>query len=111
MSNYVIGQAAGVEDVTLTTQQIPSHSHAVQIVTGNPSNSQASPGNSVILADAQVGGGNIPNPWAPYDSGFQTTLKAGTLGGAGGSQPHTNIQPYLAVNYIISLFGVYPTPT
>lgn len=111
LSNYVIGQAAGTETVTLNTNQIPQHNHTVPIVTGNAGNSQASPGNTVVLADAQVGGGNIPNPWAPYDSGNPTALKAGTLAISGGNQPHTNIQPYLTINYIISLFGVYPSPT
>jgi len=111
LSNYIIGQASGTEDVTLNVQQIPQHSHAVQIVTGNPGNSQASPSASVVLSDAQVGGANIPNPWAPYDSANQTLLKAGTLGLAGSNQPHTNIQPYLTITFCISLFGVYPSPT
>lgn len=111
LSNYQIGQSGGVESVTLTTQQIPAHNHMVQINSGNASNSQTSPGPSVILADAQVGGGNIPNPWAPYNSGAQTQLNPNTVGGAGGSQPHENIQPYLTVTLCISLFGVYPSPT
>ncbi|HWA92344.1 MAG TPA: tail fiber protein [Rhizomicrobium sp.] len=111
LSTYVVGQAAGVESVTLNTNQIPSHNHLVLVNVGNAGNSQTSPGPSVILADAQVGGSNIPNPWAPYNSGAQTLLKAGTVGNTGGSQPHENIQPILTVTMCLSLFGVYPSPT
>jgi microcystin-dependent protein len=111
LSNYTIGQSSGVETVTLNNLQTPQHNHFVQVNTGNSSNSQSSPGSSTILADAQVGGTEIPKAWAPYDSANQTTLKAGTLSLTGGSQPHENLQPLLAISFCISLFGVYPSPT
>jgi microcystin-dependent protein len=110
LSTYNIGQAAGVESVTLSQNQIPQHNHFVQ-VSATSNNSLANPGSNAILGDAQVGGGNIPNPWAPYNSGAQTLLKAGTLQNTGGSQPHENIQPILTLTFCISLFGVYPSPT
>ena len=111
LSNYQLAQTGGAETVTLSLNQIPVHNHPVPVVVANAGNSQANPGPSVVLADAQVGGPNIPNPWAPYDSGNQATLKAGTLAVSGSNQPHENLMPYLTINYIISLFGVYPSPT
>lgn len=101
-NGFVIGEAAGVESVTLTTQQIPIHTHP--------------------LLCAASGGTPNSNPkdgyWAPSDInmyGATATVQMGnpaiTSGGTGGSQPHTNFMPYLCINFIISLFGVYPSPT
>lgn len=111
LSNYTLAQTGGTESVTLTLNQIVQHNHTVPVVVANAGNSQANPGPSVILADAQVGGANIPNPWAPFDPANQATLKAGTLANSGSNQPHENMMPYLTINYIISLFGIFPTPT
>lgn len=112
LSNYQIGQTGGTENVTLTTQQIPSHNHMVQVV-NNPASSQFTPSGSTILCDesSSAGAGNNPFTWAANDAGTQVQLKAGQVANTGGSQPHENLQPYLAVNYVISLFGVYPSPT
>ena len=101
-NGFTIGEAAGVESVTLTTQQIPIHTHP--------------------LLCAASGGTPNSNPkdgyWAPSDInmyGATATVQMGnpaiTSGGSGGSQPHTNFMPYLCINFIISLFGVYPSPT
>jgi microcystin-dependent protein len=106
LSNYVIGQQGGTETVTLTTQQIPSHNHLVMAsaVAGTVS----TPTNAV-LANGSATNTNVylnPGNWtAPI------ALNAGTVAGAGGSQPHENMGPYLVVNFIISLFGVFPTQT
>ncbi len=109
LSNYAIGQAAGVESVTLTTQQIPAHNHFVQVDTGNTTNNTSKPTNTSYLSDEVQG--------APSDSAFvyvanngqnQTTLATQTIAITGGSQPHENRQPLLVLNFIISLFGVYP---
>ncbi len=99
-SNYVIGEAAGVETVTLTTQQIPAHNH-------------------VPLANSGTGTTNNPanNVWAAQPAYLQynaagsedTNLRANAIQLTGGSQPHDNMIPYVAVNYIISLYGVYPS--
>jgi microcystin-dependent protein len=111
LSNYIIGQASGVETVTLTSQQIPTHNHTVQVVTGNTSNNTSKPANNTILSDEVQG--------APSNSAFmyaantglnQVTLATQTIGVAGGSQPHENRQPLLVLNYIISLFGIFPSP-
>ena len=111
LSNYVIGQKSGVETVTLTMQQVPQHNHMVQVNTGNSSNSQSSPNANTVLADAQVGGTEIPKAWAPFDAANQVALRNGTLSLIGGNQPHENLQPLLTIAFCISLFGVYPSPT
>jgi microcystin-dependent protein len=96
---YIIGEAAGVESVTLTVQQIPSHTHAATCSTGpgNQTNPDgAVPGDS---ASVQIYYEDIP------DSNFRT----GNIQTAGGSQPHENMQPFLVLNYIIAMLGVFPT--
>jgi microcystin-dependent protein len=100
-SNFIIGEAAGVETVTLATTQIPQHSHALAATTAI--GTQANPGGN-LLANSQG-----PQPYIQEDP--DNSLNAQALSAAGGSQPHDNLQPYLGINFIISLFGVYPSPT
>lgn len=99
-STYQIGESGGVESVTLTTNQIPQHNH-----TPVASNTGASdtPANN-FWAHSITG--------KPYSAAPATLLmNPGTVGGqVGGSQPHDNLIPYLCVSYIISLFGIYPSP-
>lgn len=110
LSNYVIGQSGGVESVTLTQQQIPQHNHLA--VTNNSQGSAATPTNATILSSQSIGNGsNTPNAFAAYAAATAVTMPNSTLQNTGGSQPHENIQPILTVTYVISLFGVYPTPT
>jgi microcystin-dependent protein len=99
MSTYVIGQFAGVEDVTLNTNQIPGHSHAAQVSTA--AGAQPGPGANLLAASAATAlySHDAPN----------VSLNNGTVALAGGSQPHDNLQPFQCVSFIISLFGVYPT--
>jgi microcystin-dependent protein len=100
---YTQGEAAGVEEVTLTTQQIPIHTHAHGCSTGagqtaaDPVNGIASKG---VLSQYSSAGATVAmgNPNMTSDI-------------AGGSQPHTNFMPYLCLNYIISLFGIFPSQT
>src|ERR1051326_1409597 len=100
-SSYVIGQAAGVESVTLTTSQIPAHSHVPQANSG--AGSQGSPGGGVWAQQAQ----NLPYSDQPPS----LAMAANAIGPTGGSQPHDNMVPFLCINFIISLFGVFPSPT
>jgi microcystin-dependent protein len=95
---YVLGQLAGVETVTLTTNQIPSHSHApaCQSTLGT----QADPTNAVWA-------GSSLNQYATASPA--TPMAAQSLTLTGGNQPHSNIMPYLTVNFIISLFGIFPS--
>ena len=100
-STYIVGEAAGVETVTLTIQQIPNHNHAF-IGTGNPGTTTNPPTNIV----AQNSGNNI----YIEDQAF-VPLAPQSLLPEGGSQPHENIQPFLCVAFIISLFGIFPSQT
>jgi len=110
LSNYVIGQSGGTEDVTLTTQQIPQHSHLV--LANSAQGSASTPSNSTIMSSQSIGNGpNTPSVYAPYAAGTAVTLPATAIQQTGGSQPHNNVQPVMAVTYCISLFGVYPSPT
>ena len=100
-SGFIVGETGGVESVTLTTQQIPIHTHAV-VATTNLAN-QTSP-NSNLLAQSSTVDMYIED--VPV-----ANLVATAITPTGGSQPHENLQPYLCINFIISLFGIFPTPT
>jgi microcystin-dependent protein len=99
--NYPRAQMAGTETVTLTTQQMPVHTHPVIASTG-PGNVN-SPTNNLIGVSAAVKVFIEDEP--------VVNMNAGAVGPQGGSQPHENCQPFLCINYIISLFGLYPSPT
>lgn len=99
-NGFTLGETGGVETVTLTTQQIPVHNHAFLASTNNASIANAA-GN--ILAQ-------IPT-YTAYITGFTPNQAlAQNILPVGGSQPHENIQPYLCISFIISLFGVFPPP-
>jgi microcystin-dependent protein len=98
---FTLGEQAGVETVTLTTQQIPQHNHALMAT--NAVGNQANPGGN-LLANSQG-----PQPYIQEDP--DNSLNAQTLSPAGGSQPHENLQPFLGINFIISLFGIFPSQT
>ena len=96
--NYVLGEKAGVESVTLTTQQMPSHTHAL-IASTNTATSTTASGN--ITAST--------NQLKIYtESAVSKQFANNTIAPIGGSQPHENMQPYLAITFIISLFGIFP---
>jgi len=97
-SGFVLGQTGGEETVTLTTNQIAAHSHVPQGNSG-PGN-QSGPGNGV-WAQSTLGQYSSAVPSVAMDPSTMTT--------AGGSQPHDNMMPFLAVNFIISLFGIFPS--
>lgn len=98
-NTWIIGEAAGVEQVTLTTSQIPAHAHPEIAASGN--------------GDSDSPVGRVPARNAAgspvYGPVVDAALAAGALQPTGGSQPHTNLQPYLTINFIISLFGVFPS--
>jgi len=97
-SGFVIGQNGGEETVTLNTTQIPSHSH-VPAANSNPG-TQSSP-SGAVWAQSTL---NEYSSTAP-----SVTMAASALGQTGGSQPHDNMLPYVGLNYIISLFGIFPS--
>ena len=104
----VLGESGGVESVTLTTQQMPAHNHPVQSA-NNPADANIPNGNTILANMGPSGIAQVPC-YKAYDGAAQIVMNAGSVSPAGGSQPHENIQPYLAINYIISLFGIYPSP-
>ena len=97
---YQIGEKAGVEAVTLTTNQIPVHNHA--LLASTAAGSQNNPSNQVLAASPSV-------KMFIQDTPDSTLNVANSVTPVGGSQPHENLQPYLCISFIISLFGVFPT--
>jgi len=95
-NGFVIGQSQGSETVTLTASQLPNHGHMLHVSPGV--GNQASPLNGTL---AKSSSGNV------YGTQGDVTMNTSTS--AGGNQPHENRQPYLAMHYIISLFGIFPT--
>ena len=106
LSNITLGEQAGTETVTLITQQIPPHNHPINGNATGLANSAAPAGNS-------IGIGVVPSTNAPvnmYNNAAPgAALNGQTCGLAGGGQPHSNVQPYLGMNYIICLFGIFPS--
>ncbi|GAC1354176.1 MAG: tail fiber protein [Herpetosiphon sp.] len=98
-STYIIGQNGGTETVTLMQQQMPNHTHPLQAQSAD--GDQANPAGTSWAASSLNQFSDSP-PDAP--------MNPASVGTAGGSQPHDNMLPFLSVNFIISLFGIYPTP-
>lgn len=96
--NYQLGEVAGVESVTLTTNQIPIHNHAFLASLSAPSSTD--PTNQVIAQSSQI--------HMFTEDVANKQMNPNSLTPTGGSQPHENLQPYLAINFIISLFGIFP---
>jgi microcystin-dependent protein len=111
LSNYNIGQTGGVESVTLNTQQIPNHSHMVQVASPNANTNISTPAGNVVLADQYQNSGQNFFSYGPFNGSNQSALGSQSIGFSGGSQAHENRQPLLVLNFIISLFGIYPSPT
>ena len=100
-TNFTLGEQAGVESVTLTAQQMPQHGHTFQATTAI--GTQANPGGN-LLANSQG-----PQPYIQENPDGSLNAQALTL--VGGNQPHENLQPFLGINFIISLFGIFPSQT
>ena len=94
-----MAEQAGVEEVTLTVQQIPVHSH--QPLGSNSGATQTTPGGAMFAQSIS----------SLYAGVSPINLSPQAITPVGGSQPHTNLQPYLCINFIISLFGLFPSPT
>src|SRR6478752_7249350 len=100
---YVMGQMQGVETVTLTSQQLPAHTHPMFAVSLPATLS--TPIAAAMLSDAGPSGSALP-AYAPYSAdNEQVALTPGSTSPVGGSQPHDNMQPYLGINFIIALAG------
>jgi microcystin-dependent protein len=100
-NGFTLAETGGVETVTLTVSQIPAHSHPYLASTdvggkSDPTSNVLSQSTTPKMYEAVAGTG---------------VFAAQSIGSTGGSQPHDNFQPYLCIDFIISLFGIFPTPT
>jgi len=108
LSNYQLGQRGGAESVTITQQQMPAHSHSL-MATNAASNQPLPAGNAIATYIDQST--QLPDILFNDLSDQATTINAmnaRSIGTTGGSQPLGIMQPYLAINYIIALEGIYP---
>jgi microcystin-dependent protein len=101
-NGFILAETGGAEEITLTVAQMPAHTHPLVgslglASDGNPANKVAGesrPGDSNFFTDVPL-----------------VQMAPTSISSVGGSQPHTNFQPYLCVDFIISLFGIFPSPT
>lgn len=100
-NGFTLAEMGGAENVTLTLQQVPSHNHAAMASTAG--GNSVTPKNKVWSLDPA--GNNAAYSTSPANAQMAPTA----LGLTGGSQPHSNFQPYLCINFIISLFGIFPS--
>src|SRR5687768_6589924 len=100
-NGFILAETGGAEEITLTTQQIPVHTHP--LLASTASGAQNSPSGNVLASSVSIDMYRESSPATP--------LAVNMVGPVGGSQPHTNFQPYLCVDFIISLFGIFPSPT
>jgi microcystin-dependent protein len=99
-TTFTLAQTGGTETVTVTTPQMPTHGHA--LIANNNAANTATPANGYLARASTIQAfvGNDP----PTDSLLPTTIT-----NSGGNQPHENMQPFLCVNFIISLYGIFPS--
>ena len=100
-NGFVLADIGGAEEVTLTSGQIPTHTHTM-LGSSDVASARAITGSVYGRGPAEI-----------YTSDYNSAqaLASQSVASVGGSQPHSNFQPYLCVNYIISLFGIFPSPT
>ncbi|KQZ26974.1 phage tail protein [Duganella sp. Root1480D1] len=106
-NNYVMGQQAGAETVTLTSNQIPLHSHSASASTAVP----PATGSGITLTGPAVyvpAAPAKPKFYAPAGSAT-VAMSAQAIQPAGGNQPHDNMAPFLAVSFIIAIEGIFPS--
>lgn len=100
-NGFILAETGGVEEVTLTISQIPAHSHP--LLASGDATSTVNAGGNVLGA---------PLTATPFFAATPNlNLAPQAISAVGGSQPHSNFQPYLCINFIISLFGIFPSPT
>jgi microcystin-dependent protein len=101
-NGYVLAETGGVEEVTLTVSQITAHNHFA-VASSDSGNSSATGTYFAAGQDKLV--------FSPDTNAIMVTAAPQTVATTGGSQPHNNFMPYLCVDYIISLYGIFPSPT
>ena len=101
-AGFLLGENGGAEEITLSQNQIPQHNHAFLADTG--AGQSPTPSGNVLLAAS-------PNLDVFREFPPSVAMAPQAIGPVGGSQPHTNFQPYLCLNFILSLYGLFPSPT
>lgn len=100
-NGFILAETGGVEEVTLTVAQLPAHTHAMMATSSGANTSN--PANAVLGTSSQI---------SMYFAGAaNSNMNANAITDKGGSQPHSNLEPCLAISFIISLFGIFPSPT
>jgi microcystin-dependent protein len=102
-NEFILAETGGAEEITLTVNQIPAHPHP--FFASNDTATSVSPGGNV------GGVTNVSKKVYAAAASPTTAMANQSIGPTGGSQPHTNFQPYLCIDFIISLFGIFPSPT
>jgi microcystin-dependent protein len=100
-NGFILAETGGTEEVTLTVAQIASHTHP--LLGSLAPATDPNPANNILATTTQMEIYYADNP--------DTNMSPQAIGFTGGSQPHNNFQPYLCVDFIISLFGIFPSPT
>lgn len=98
LQNYDLGQVGGTETVTLTTAEMPAHNHGVSAVEDDAV--AALPTNALLANITPAGYSSSPT---------NTTMSPAMIQMAGRSLPHENRSPYLTLNYVIALEGIFPS--
>jgi microcystin-dependent protein len=109
--SFALAETGGVESVTVTVNQLPMHNHNIAAASAAQGGAVAVPTNNTVLADETLNPtpAATPFPYLPFANTGQTPLAPNSIQATGGNQPHDNMQPFLAVNFIISLFGIFPS--
>ena len=102
-ANHTLGELGGVENVTVTSQELPNHTHTL-LGSTSPASPLVGPLNSLV-ADTSASGSMYDVPGA---GASVVSMSSSAIGAAGGTQSHNNMAPYLCVSFIISLFGIFP---
>ncbi|EHK54094.1 Tail Collar domain-containing protein [Mesorhizobium alhagi CCNWXJ12-2] len=100
-NGFILAENGGAEEITLTVNQIASHTHP--FLGANAVANDPNPGNNLVGESSAISMFQSASPNAP--------MAPQMVGSTGGSQPHTNFQPYLCISFIISLFGIFASPT
>lgn len=100
-NGFILAETGGAEEITLTVNQIPAHSHPLLATTNPADTPNVANGLPATGLLSELYWGDPPD----------TNCSPAVISATGGSQPHTNFQPYLCVDFIISLFGIFPSPT
>jgi microcystin-dependent protein len=96
-NGHILGESGGEASVTLSAQAMPTHTHVLQATSAN--GGTANPSNAYL--------GAVNNAYGAASN--LTTLSPSSVTSAGGGRPHNNMMPYLVLNFVIALQGIFPS--